>query len=61
LTLHIPAYLQPLMQDTAKGCGLNVIDWASKILAEAVFASHSAYEISVNRELFDTPREPVTV
>ena len=61
LTLHIPAYLQPLMQDTAKGCGLNLVDWASKILAEAVFASHSAYEVSVNKEVFDTPREPVTV
>ncbi|MBD2772512.1 hypothetical protein [Iningainema tapete] len=42
LTLQLPAYLQSLMQDAAKESGLVVVDWAAKVLEEAIFASHAA-------------------
>jgi hypothetical protein len=53
LTLYIPAYLQREMQDIAKSSGVNVTEWASRILTEAVASSNGADELTINGETFE--------
>lgn len=61
LTLHIPAYLQREMQDIAKSSGLNLTEWATRILTEAVASSNGADELTINGETFEILREPATL
>lgn len=61
LTLHVPAYLQPLMQDIIEANGLTIAQWAIKVLTEAIFTKHPGYEMLTKKEAFDTLREPVAI
>jgi hypothetical protein len=61
LTLHIPAYLQREMQDVAKSSGLELTEWATRILTEAVATSNGADSMTINGETFEILKEPATI
>ncbi|BAZ08262.1 hypothetical protein NIES4071_00670 [Calothrix sp. NIES-4071] len=61
LTLQIPAYLQREMQDIAKSSGLELTEWATKILTEAVATSNGRDSMTINGETFEILREPATL
>ncbi|MDF5719877.1 MAG: hypothetical protein PUP91_05200 [Rhizonema sp. PD37] len=42
LTVQLPAYLQPEMQDAARESGLVMVDWVASVLEQAVFSRHAA-------------------
>lgn len=50
LTLQLPAYLQPLIQDAARGEGLVLVDWVAKVLEAALKVSNYASENSEKPE-----------
>ncbi len=53
LTLQLSAHLQPLIQDAAKESGLVVVDWAAKILSEAISTSHAAQSTHIYQDVID--------
>jgi len=53
LTLQLPAHLQPLIQDAAKESGLVVVDWAAKILSEAISTSLAAQSTHTYQDVID--------
>ncbi|MBF2067511.1 MAG: hypothetical protein IGS39_24305 [Calothrix sp. C42_A2020_038] len=61
LTLYIPAYLQREMQDIAKSSGVNLTEWATRILTEAVASSSGADSMTINGETFEILRQPATL
>ncbi|MBE9227843.1 hypothetical protein IQ264_20690 [Phormidium sp. LEGE 05292] len=50
LTLQLPAYLQPLIQDAARGEGLVLVDWVAKVLEAALKVSNYTSENSEKTE-----------
>ncbi|NMG11723.1 hypothetical protein [Brasilonema sp. UFV-L1] len=59
LTLQLPAYLQPLIQDVAKESGLVVVDWAAKLLEEAVSGRNAAHSTQIYQDFAEIPASEV--
>ncbi|RAM49085.1 MAG: hypothetical protein C6Y22_24560 [Hapalosiphonaceae cyanobacterium JJU2] len=55
LTLQLPAYLQPLIQDAAKESGLVVVDWATQVLKEAVLKTEISQNTQIHQDFIDIP------
>ncbi|NJM74199.1 MAG: hypothetical protein HC862_31275 [Scytonema sp. RU_4_4] len=55
LTLQLPTYLQPLIQDAAKESGLVVVDWAAKLLEEAVSRRNAAHSTQIYQDFVEIP------
>ncbi|MBP5974189.1 MAG: hypothetical protein KME46_21590 [Brasilonema angustatum HA4187-MV1] len=53
LTLQLPAYLQPLIQDAAKESGLVAVDWAAKLLQEAVSKRNASKNTQIHQDFID--------
>jgi hypothetical protein len=59
LTLQLPAHLVPLIQDAAKESGLVVVDWAAKLLEEAVSRRNAAHNTQIYQDFIDIPASEV--
>jgi hypothetical protein len=51
--------LLPLIQDTAKESGLVVVDWAAKLLEEAVSRRNAAHNTQIYQDFIDIPASEV--
>lgn len=53
LTLQLPAYLQPLIQDAAKESGLVVVDWVAMLLKAAVLKTETSHNTQIHQDIID--------
>ncbi|MTJ10644.1 hypothetical protein [Anabaena sp. UHCC 0204] len=53
LTLQLPAYLQPLIQDAAKKSDLAVIEWVAKLVEEAIFKKNCPQNRDIHQNFID--------
>ncbi|NJL10266.1 MAG: hypothetical protein HC908_09110 [Calothrix sp. SM1_7_51] len=51
LTLQLPPYLKPLIQDTANESGLGVVDWVTKLLQEAVLKTEISQSTQIHEDI----------
>ncbi|BAY66664.1 hypothetical protein NIES22_68080 (plasmid) [Calothrix brevissima NIES-22] len=60
LTLQLPAYLQPLIQDAAKESGLVVVDWVAKLLKAAVLKKETSPNPQIHQNIIDVQVSEIT-
>jgi hypothetical protein len=60
LTLQLPAYLQPLIQDAAKESGLVVVDWVAKLLKAAVLKKETSPNPQINQDIINVKVSEIT-
>jgi hypothetical protein len=60
LTLQLPAYLQPLIQDAAKESGLVVVDWVAKLLKAAVLKKETSPNSQIHQNIIDVQVSEIT-
>ncbi|MBW4479930.1 MAG: hypothetical protein KME54_24570 [Tolypothrix brevis GSE-NOS-MK-07-07A] len=60
LTLQLPAYLQPLIQDAAKESGLVVVDWVAKVLKAAVLKKETSPNSQIHQNIIDVQVSEIT-
>lgn len=53
LTLQLPAYLQPLIQDAAKKSDLAVIEWVAKLVEEAISKKNGTQNRDIHQNFID--------
>ncbi|WP_254444833.1 hypothetical protein [Anabaena sp. UHCC 0187] len=53
LTLQLPAYLQPLIQDAAKKSDLAVMEWVAKLVEEAISKKNCPQNRNIHQNFID--------
>jgi len=53
LTLQLPAYLQPLIQDAAKKSDLAVMEWVAKLVEEAISKKNAPQNRDIHQNFID--------
>jgi hypothetical protein len=53
LTLQLPAYLQPLIQDAAKKSDLAVMEWVAKLVEEAISKKNALQNRDIHQNFID--------
>lgn len=53
LTLQLPAYLQPLIQDAAKKSDLAVVEWVAKLVEEAIYKKNASQNRNIHQNFID--------
>jgi len=53
LTLQLPAYLQPLIQDAAKKSDLAVVEWVAKLVEEAISKKNCPQNRNIHQNFID--------
>lgn len=53
LTLQLPVYLQPLIQDAAKKSDLAVVEWVAKLVEEAIYKKNASQNRNIHQNFID--------